>query len=93
MKYHKPEVFDLGGQMKRVKGQTKPNSCVSGPAAGVWETCATGGTPASITSCVPGTAAGADGDCLSGSSVFFYCETGSSGADDEFGCNTGSSYL
>ncbi len=105
MKYRKPEIVDLGAGMKWADGQNTPNSCVEGSAAtGIWQTCANGigaGNACNLggdviyggTSCVPGNST-TTGDCLSGSSVpsSYFCEAGSGGRNDYYGCTTGPSY-
>ncbi len=104
MKYHKPEVLDIGVQMQRADGQVHPNACVSGPAAtGNWESCGTGtgagwscesgsGVVVSALSCIPGVSASSGGDCLSGTSVSYVCGAGTSGYSDPEGCVSGPSY-
>lgn len=102
MKYQKPEILDIGVRMQRAEGQVAPNGCVAGPAAGIWESCGsggsaswgcnTGGAAGAYTSCMPGAAASANGDCLTGSSVQYYCEVGASGGDDPYGCVAGPSF-
>lgn len=101
MRYQKPTVMELGNRARRAAGKS-PQGCVSGPAAGEYETCGTGASagwscvsgdrPGSFPGCAPGSAAGGGGDCLSGSSVSYYCEAGAGGDDDPYGCVSGPSY-
>jgi hypothetical protein len=92
MRYEKPIVMNLSARA-RTTGQG-PLGCVAGDAAGAWETCATGGNPycSAPPSCVSGGAATPGGDCLSGTTVSYYCEAGSGGANDRYGCNVGPAY-
>jgi len=104
MKYHKPTVVDLGVHVKRANGQVSPTACVSGAAAGAgYQTCGTGtsaawscvagdGVAYGYPSCVPGSTADTYGDCISGSGVYYYCETGSGGTNDPNGCQVGPSF-
>ncbi len=100
MRYEKPVAMDLKARA-RASGQG-PLGCVSGPAAGYWESCGNGdgagwgctagGSAGGYVSCMPGGAAGGGGDCLSGTVVAYYCEAGALGEDDPNGCQAGPSY-
>jgi hypothetical protein len=99
MRYITPIVMELGARAKRAAGQV-PLACVSGPTAGAWESCGSGGSAtwgcitggaAGHTSCIPGSAASVDGDCVSGTGVRYYCESGSGGSNDPYGCVAGPS--
>lgn len=96
-KYEKPVVMELGSRTQTARG-----ACVSGPAAGDLESCGaggsatwacdTGGSAGPYVSCMPGSAASSqEGDCLSGTMVFYYCEAGTGGSEDPYGCNAGNS--
>lgn len=101
MKYRKPVVMNLGANGRAASGD-ETMGCVSGPAAGQLETCGTGGAATwgcntgaaagAYTSCTPGSAATGQGDCLSGSAVQYYCEAGTGGGSDWYGCNAGPSF-
>ena len=100
MRYEKPIVMNLNARARPAAGQG-PLGCVSGPAAGQWESCGsggsawsclTGGRPRGYQSCMPGDEAGLGGDCLSGTEVSYSCEAGTYGSDDPYGCNSGPTY-
>ncbi len=101
MKYQKPIVMNLNARAQFADGQG-PEGCVSGPAAGTWESCGDGGSATwgctvggaagAYPSCMPGGAASGGGDCLGGSAVQYYCEAGTSGGNDPYGCVTGPSF-
>ncbi len=96
MKYRKPEVIDLGDSIQRAKGQVKvsPMACIAGGGAGSYEDCYSGSSAGSFASCVPGSDAkgGRWSGCYSGTSVTLYCEAGTSGSNDPFGCDVGPSF-
>jgi len=99
MRYEKPIVMSLNARARQATGES-PLGCVAGPAAGgphescgsggsaTWG-CITGGNASGLTSCMPGSAASVNGDCLGGTSVQYYCEAGTGGGDDPWGCNVG----
>ena len=101
MRYRKPVVMELNGRARRANG-SPALGCVSGPSAGAYESCgsggtadwgcATGGAADPIFTCFGGTAADAGGDCLGGSVVQYYCEVGTSGSNDPYGCVAGPSF-
>ena len=93
MRYQKPETMELGVRAKKAAGVPELN-CVPGAAAGAYESCLAGGAPWSAVPCVHGasTSAHKKGDCLSGTAVTYYCENGSGGNNDPYGCNTGISF-
>jgi len=102
MKYRKPEVVELGARMKKAAGQVSPDACISGAAAGIYETCGTGTTAqwdcvagttpgSSHGGCVSGSTASTGGDCFAGSVVQYYCGVGTAGGTDPYGCNAGPS--
>ena len=102
MRYEKPEVMEIDA--RPAAGQ-QPEVCASGEAADLpWQTCGVGtgagwscvlgvggGTR---TSCVPGGAADYDGDCYSGTVVNpgNWCEVGTNGGQDLYGCTVGPSF-
>ena len=101
MRYEKPIVMNLNVRARSTTGQG-PLGCVAGPAAGVWESCGSGGSATwgcsvggaagGYPSCMSGGAASSGGDCLSGTSVRYYCEAGTGGGDDPYGCVAGPAY-
>jgi len=101
MRYEKPIVMNLNARARPAAGQG-PLGCVSGPAAGQWESCGsggfatwsclTGGSAGPTQSCMSGGAATGGGDCLSGTSVSYYCEAGTGGSNDPDGCHVEPSY-
>jgi len=93
MKYRKPEVVELGASMQRAKGQVTPTACIAGGSAGSYEDCYSGSSAGSFASCVPGSnALGPWSGCYSGTAVTLYCEVGTSGDNDPFGCHVGPSF-
>lgn len=101
MKYEKPELLELG-ERARVTTAQGFRGCVPGAAAGQWESCGNGGaatwgctagtSAGAYTTCFGGNAANGNGDCLSGSVVRYYCEVGTSGGNDPYGCAMGPSF-
>lgn len=101
MQYKKPLAVELSSHARNASGGG-PRACVPGAEAGTWEscggggaadwTCDAGGAAGAYTSCMPGGAADANGDCLSGSVVLYYCEAGTGGGNDPYGCNVGPSF-
>lgn len=101
MNYRKPVVMNLGARSRSARGD-EPMACFGGSDVGGWETCA-GGTAAlnchpgtgaeGSGSCLPGNAAtDVRGDCLSGNAPGYYCEVGTGGMNDPFGCRSGPSF-
>ena len=101
MRYEKPMLMEIGARPAAGQG---PEACVPGPAAGgQFESCGEGiGAGWSCTpgqdvysghqSCTPGGAAGVNGDCISGTVVYYFCEVGTGGDNDPYGCRAGPSF-
>ena len=101
MRYEKPEVMEIGA--RPAAGQ-EPEVCATGEvAAGGWQTCGDGMqagwscvagpiVQAGWISCVPGDAAVPGGDCYSGTVVENWCEAGTNGTQDTYGCTVGPSF-
>jgi len=98
MRYEKPMLMEIGA--RPAAGQ-EPEACIPGPNAGfIFETCSEGVTAGfscvpgtggeTNVSCVPGDAAG-NADCFSGTVVLYYCEAGTGGSNDPYGCREGPS--
>jgi len=99
MRYEKPMLMEIDARPAAGQG---PEACVSGPAAGTFETCNVGDAagwscvvgpqPGAYESCAPGGAADNYADCISGSVVWYYCEAGTDGGNDPYGCQAGPSF-
>jgi len=101
MRYEKPMLMEIGARPAAGQG---PEACVPGPAAGGGnESCGEGigagwsctpgqGVYYGFESCTPGGAADYYADCLSGTLVYFFCEVGTDGGQDPYGCQVGPSF-
>ena len=100
MRYEKPEVMEIGARpaagqepencISGMAAQGGMQSCVEGPLAD-WS-CQVGNVPQPWITCAPGDAADTGGDCYSGTVVQNWCEAGTNGGQDTYGCTVGPSY-